>query len=497
MRPTAGIAPDAKSTSSRVRLIQAGTFTVGASLAMAFVSSIWGGSVRGWLITCLVGTLCAAIWAAGKLRHHQSRRLRSIGWLFATCIATLYVFWVYLVVAFGTLLAWTVPTWLWCVIAAATLAAVVSALAPNRFWSVPAVLPLGLFIAAVLSGWLREERFVRCDDLSSLRAPVQLVVANPQLDACRPGESRPSGRFPRTIWQAPDGSRIIFTTQGAHAEGGLDGSVCAATLDGREPLECVGPPYGKSQGIIDLPEQGQILVMQWGVETPRHRVGAVILTLPRTGKLEILAENWFDELVGEGFYEPRNSTLYMFSDRTNGIHPARLPSFELLPMIESGLAPGEVHYDRQRGEGVACGYGLGTAIRGAPYSQRYFIAANSMPWDKISLTWGCDWDPLAGKVYATIPNLGLLNRIDYENGLIEKRWFVGFGMRSVAYDKARGRVYFTNFLRGEVYAFDEAAERIVDRWFVGRFSRWVRLTVDGDALLATGNLGIVRIPLTD
>jgi len=46
-----------------------------------------------------------------------------------------------------------------------------------------------------------------------------------------------------------------------------------------------------------------------------------------------------------------------------------------------------------------------------------------------------------------------------------------------------------------VLAFDERSERIVDRWFVGRFSRWVMLTRDGNALLATGNLGIVRTPL--
>jgi hypothetical protein len=44
-------------------------------------------------------------------------------------------------------------------------------------------------------------------------------------------------------------------------------------------------------------------------------------------------------------------------------------------------------------------------------------------------------------------------------------------------------------------AFDELSGREVGRWFVGRFSRWVRLTPDRSALLATGNLGIVRIPL--
>jgi DNA-binding beta-propeller fold protein YncE len=113
----------------------------------------------------------------------------------------------------------------------------------------------------------------------------------------------------------------------------------------------------------------------------------------------------------------------------------------------------------------------------------------------VSITWGCDWDPATRKVYTTIPNLGLLDRIDYDTGQVEKRWIIGPGMRSVAYDQVRHRVYFTDFLRGYVLAFDEQSERIVDRWFVGRFSRWVRLTRDGHALLATGNLGIVLILL--
>jgi hypothetical protein len=44
-----------------------------------------------------------------------------------------------------------------------------------------------------------------------------------------------------------------------------------------------------------------------------------------------------------------------------------------------------------------------------------------------------------------------------------------------------------------VVAFDERSERVVHRWFVGRFPRWVQPTHDGQALLATSNLGIVRI----
>jgi len=237
------------------------------------------------------------------------------------------------------------------------------------------------------------------------------------------------------------------------------------------------------------------LVIQWGLTTPSGSVGAAVFEIPRDAGLTILAEHWFDEMIGDGFYEPRNSTLYMFSDQMDGIHRAVLPNFEAAPTIPSDLLPGELHYDPSTGEGVACGNHTGVAIRGAPFAMRNFVDGNVSPLERLSLSWGCDWDQASRKVYSTIPNLGLLDKIDYDTGKVEKRWFIGPGMRSVAYDRARRRVYFTDFLRGDVVAFDEASERIVARWFVGRFSRWVRLTRDGSALLATGNLGIVRIPL--
>lgn len=449
----------------------------------------------GWVVVALAGVSCTGIWLASGLRRAAPRPLRWFGWACTALLAVLYGFWIYLAVAFGILLGWTIPASLYPFIALSVAATAATMIRRRGRWYVPVVLPLGLWIAVVLSGWLREENLVRCDDFFALRAPVQLLVKNPQLVSCRPGEVRASGRFPRTIWEAPDGERIVFTTQGKWERDSIEGSVCEASLASGAILRCVGSPNGKSQGLIDLPKRGRLLAMQWGIETPAGSPGAVILELPRDRRLEILAEHWFDEMVGEGFYEPRNSTLYMFSDRMNGIHRVRLPSFELLPTIPSDVTPGELVYDRRSGEGVACGHGIGTAIRGAPYAERYLANGSSSVLDKISLTWGCDWDAATRKVYSTIPNLGLLDRIDYDTGHVEKHWFVGLGMRSVAYDEGRRRVYFNNFLRGEVLAFDERSEQIVNRWFVGRFSRWVSLTQDGSALLATGNLGVVRIPL--
>jgi hypothetical protein len=237
--------------------------------------------------------------------------------------------------------------------------------------------------------------------------------------------------------------------------------------------------------------------MQWGVPTPSGSRGAVVFELPRGSSLAILGEHWFDRPLGDGFYEPRNATLYMFSDEMDAIYRTILPEFAPAPPIPIEFAPGEIRYDPRLGEGVACGGGIGAAVRGDPFAFRYFREANSSPIEKLSMTWGCDWDPPSRTVYATIPNLGLLDRIDYDSGRVEQRWYVGPGLRSVAYDAQRRRVYLGDFLRGYVLAWDEASERVVDRWFVGRFNRWVRLTRDGRALLATGNLGIARIPLAD
>jgi hypothetical protein len=409
-----------------------------------------------------------------------------------------YTLWLYLAVTYGILLAWTVPPWTIVPLALATAAWLVSAVRRRTRMYVPMVLPLGIWIATVLSGWLREEPLLRCDDFFALQAPVQLVVESPSLATCKPGEVRPSGRFPRTIWQAPEGNRVVFTTQGVAVPDGLDGSVCEAHLGDRAKPHCVGPPVSKVQGLVDVPDHDRLIAIQWGLKSPTGTGAAVVLELPRSEGLTVLAEHWYDEMVAEGFYEPRASTLFMFSDHMEGIYRTVLPSFAPAPMLPIILfTPGELHYDPQTGEGIACGDRAGAAIRGEPFTLRRFVDRHSALPEQVSMTWGCDWDQKTRKAYVAIPNLGLLDRIDYDSGRVEKRWFVGFGMRSVAYDPARKRVYFTNFLRGDVVAFDEAAERIVDRWFVGRYSRWVRLTRDGRALLATSNLGILRIPLDD
>ena len=356
----------------------------------------------------------------------------------------------------------------------------------------------GMLVAGLLSGWIREERLVRCDDFLALAAPVELVVANrPDFASCHPGEVRDAGRFPRTIWQAPAGDRVVFTTQGEPFPDGIDGAFCEAELAGGSRPRCVGPPNNKSQGLTEPPGRDVLLALQWGLPTPTGGRGSAVYELSRDSPLRILEQHRFDEQLGEGFYEPRTRIFYTFSDEMDAIHPLQLPGYTPLTKIPIPFTPGEVHYDMQRGEGVLCGDRNGAAVRGDPFALRFLADGSGSLLDQASLSWGCDWDPETRMVYSTVPNLGLLDRIHYDTGLVDQRWWVGFGMRSVEYDRPRRRVYFTNFLRGEVLAFDERSGREIGRWFVGRFSRWVRLTPDRSALLATGNLGIVRIPLAD
>ena len=470
-------------------------FFVGAALCNCFLSSTY----PLWVVFA-AAAVCTAMWAASALVASPRSGVRGAGVMAMLALSACYALWLYLAVAFFWLLAWTIPTWLWIATGAATLLVAADILRGASPFRAPVTLPLGMLIAGLLSGWVREENLVRCDDFLALSAPVELVVASrPDFTSCRPGEVRAAGRFPRTIWQAPEGDRVVFTTQGDHSiPDGIDGAVCEAELRGGARPRCVGPPLNKSQGLTEPLGLDVLLALQWGLPTPTtptsHR-GAALYELSRDRPLRILAQHWFDQPLGDGFYEPRNRVFYLFSDEVDAVYPVQLPDYTSLAKIPIPFSAGEVQYDMQRGEGVACGDHTGAAIRGQPFALRFFAESSGSLVDRLSMSWGCDWDPESRMVYSAVPNLGLLDRIDYDTGVVDQRWFVGLGMRSVEYDRPRRRVYFTNFLRGEVVAFDEPSGREVGRWFVGRFSRWTRLTPDRSALLATGNLGIVRIPL--
>jgi DNA-binding beta-propeller fold protein YncE len=94
-----------------------------------------------------------------------------------------------------------------------------------------------------------------------------------------------------------------------------------------------------------------------------------------------------------------------------------------------------------------------------------------------------------------VANLGLLATIDYDTGRVERTQFVGFGLRSVAFDKLRRRIYVADFLGGNVLSIDVDSGAEVGRWFVGHYIRELQVSRDHSRLLTTSNLGIVRINL--
>ena len=53
----------------------------------------------------------------------------------------------------------------------------------------------------------------------------------------------------------------------------------------------------------------------------------------------------------------------------------------------------------------------------------------------------------------------------------------------------------TGFLVAKARGIDIRTGKRVGKWFAGRFVRFVIVAPDGKSLLATSNLGVVRLPL--
>jgi hypothetical protein len=90
-----------------------------------------------------------------------------------------------------------------------------------------------------------------------------------------------------------------------------------------------------------------------------------------------------------------------------------------------------------------------------------------------------------------------LHEIDYDSGAILRTFFTGMGVRSVAYDQTRRRLYLGHYLTGKVKALDLATGRTVKEWQAGRFVRTLVPSRDMRRLVVTSNLGIVEIELND
>jgi hypothetical protein len=315
------------------------------------------------------------------------------------------------------------------------------------------------------------------------------------------------------VWDDPSGERIVFTTQ----EGisgplpddpslpeELSGSICEVPADGSRRPRCLG--RGKAEGMAESERLDRLFVAAWGRIAPGKR-GAVY-AIPRTGPLELLAEARLDDPSFQIFYEPGQDFVGVFFDNSTVMLP--LKATTLAPLSEplrAPFGPGDVFYDGRRHEGTLCfsasfyhtvDDGQGAAIiafQGHPFTTRPLAPSSEYPWTWFSLVWGCQFDPDSRRAWASVANLGLFLIIDYDSGLILNYRFVGMGLRAMALDTGRRRIYVANFLRGDVLALDMDTGAEVARWFAGRFLRGLRLSRDHQSLLVGSNLGVLRIPL--
>ena len=477
---------------------------VGAGLCLVFLSRSYDWTAFTVAVSILVGLRLAA----DRLRERRTRLGRLTPWAAAAAVAAraglfaFYVLAVYLAVAWGGVLWWA-TSWRIRVLIALLLAAWVATRFTRRAVPrIPLSLPLGIWIVACLTGWLREESFLRCDDYARLRPPVSLLLATTtDVARCRSGESLPIDRYPRKFWQSPDGRWLRFTSQSGveyhHPTGRLDGIICELDLESEGAMEprCVGGVPGKSHGIVGAEAIGKVFVAAWSLPPDDQGRTSAVFTLPEEGPLRIESEHRFDGSVADLIFEPKSGTMHLFCDENDRVRTATLPGFRRQPDSMEAVFPGTVRYDADRHEGVICSWLAGAAVRADPLSIRFFGRQAPSPWSVLAISWGCDWDPVARRVYTAVPNLGFLYEIDYDSGQILRKHWIGFGMRGVTLDRRRGLVYVTDFLGGYVRAIDTATGEERARWFVGRFPREAYLSRDGDSLFVGSTLGVVRIQL--
>jgi len=400
-------------------------------------------------------------------------------------------------------LGWTMPWWSRILAALLTLAAVVTFRRPSSALRVPIALPLGLVILMCLLGWGRGEGLARCDDYLRVQRQPGVEILFPTVDqlvGCSPGEVFPVYRLPRKIWESPDSSRYVVTTTPSlevrrkGVADVYDGLFCEMSADGVGRPHCVGGTEGKAHEIQESQPLDQLLSCAWAV---RHgRKTSAIYRLSRSTPLTVLGEHRMDGVMAVyGFYQPKTDEYHVFTDQNEAIRSVRASDFSELPDLPVANSPGATVYDAERDEGVMCGgVDAFAAFRLMPWSYR-LLARDGNPLWYFWMSLGCDFDRVGRKVYTTIPSLGLLAVIDYDTGLVERTHFVGFALRSVAFDGPRRRLYIADFLGGDVLAIDADSGAEVRRWFVGHYIRETLISRDGKKLLTTSNLGIGRIDL--
>ncbi|UJR84384.1 YncE family protein [Sandaracinus amylolyticus] len=485
-------------------------FFVGAALALVFVRSMYGTTEL-----VVVAAVVTALRVVADLQHRARPALRVAGLLAGAALAPLVALLAYAALAWGTLLAWTVPWWAKLLVSALAGAAVVTGRPSWRHARVPFLLPLGAWITLCLAGWRIQELYARCDDyLEAVAHPAVDVVlpTTPALRDCRPGETIEIGRYPRVVWELPDRERLVVTTQPAlpldgegHPDGPLSGAICEWRI-GSPAARCFGE--GKAQGIVEDAARDRLLVASWG-RWPRPGGGqphrGKLYELPLSGPFEPRAIAMQDGSVGELIYDPEDEHAYGITDEGGELVPIHVDTLRAEPEVRAPIfGAGAVRYDAARHEGLLCTSGgpvsridgrlfMLPAVRGAPLRLRALGADTPLAW--ITMTWGCDWDPAGRRAYMNVPNLGLTAVLDYDSGALLQTAFTGFGMRAITFDPARRRLYLANFLGGFVAAIDASSLQELERWPVGRYPRMVALSRDGRSLFVGTNIGVVTIAL--
>jgi hypothetical protein len=471
-------------------------FAIGAALACLFIAS---SSVV--VFGALVGVLCAL--AAVSVVPHSSTAVRAAAHL---VLAVTQLGWIAQAGALAVMLSWTVPSWMWAADAVLAALAVATALPRRMPFRLPTALPIGVAIAALLAGWNRQDGAIRCDDYLRVRASRAAVVVptTPDLARCRSGDYLGIDRYPRRFWEYPGGDRYLVTTQrgrspaSAASAGWFGGAVCEVTAGSERQPSCFGD--AKGQGIVESAMHDRLYVTAFAAGQ------GWVYAVAREGPLRPIAEVQVPAPTATMYVDDAADTIGLFADDGRQLTRLRASDLAALEPAPGRFAADEVHYDQRLHEGIIC-FAAGpigeiggdryaaVAFKGAPFVPRPLAPSSRYPSSWAAMTWGCDWDPVGRRAYVAIANFGMLEVIQYDTGDVLDRSFVGFGIRTVAFDRARRRVYAGVFLSGEVLAIDADTGAITERWFAGRFIRYVALSRDGTALLVASNLGIVRIPL--
>jgi hypothetical protein len=488
-------------------------FFLGSSGALLFVESVTG--PMPWLLLASATTGCYAVARSsfssgiGRVARGAARGL----------IALLLAIWMYEAALCGSMLSWTLHWWTWALV---FVLAAASAASASRQWArlaVPWALPIGVFCSACLLGWAREEWRVRCDDVLAVTAQRSVRIAVPvrdDLERCAPGESLAIGLYPRKVWPAADGNRVVFTTQQAIHEAfrppavpsRISGLVCESEerVEGGRPTPRIACliAQGKAHAIVEDPDRDRLLV---GVLSGLDGRAGGIVAVSRSAPLREIGRVVLPQ-GGNFFLDPESDRLGEFGDEGRELDFVRASDFTVLErgMPASFLGPDFIRYDAQRHEGVACSASgplrtldgdapLAVAFQGVPFSARPLAPSSRYPSSWLALSWGCDWSVDRQRVFVAVSSLGQIVTIDRSSGDVTGRSFVGLGVRPLTYDPRRNVLFAGNFLRGDVLVFDVATGSVVRRWFAGRYVRDIELTRDGNAILITSNVGIVRIDL--